>query len=55
MSRYKALRRIGCGPFSAGVIAFLNWMRGYPPNRIVFLTLDIEIVAAAIKGEQIER
>jgi hypothetical protein len=42
MTRYQALRHLGCDPLSAGVVAFLNWMRGYPPNRIVFLSIDIE-------------
>lgn len=43
MSRYQALRRMGCDPLSAGFVAFMNWMRGNPPNRIAFLTTVIEI------------
>lgn len=41
MTRYQALRRLGCDPLSAAFIAVLNWMRGVEPNRIVFMTLDV--------------
>jgi hypothetical protein len=43
MTRYQALRSLGCGPFAAGFIAFCNWLAGYPPNLIVFLTVQIDI------------
>lgn len=43
MSRYQALRQLGLDPLSAGFVALLNWMRGYPANRIVFLTVEIEV------------
>ena len=42
MTRYQVLRRIGCGPLTAGCIAFLNWLWGAPAGRIGFMTLTIE-------------
>ena len=42
MTRYQVLRRIGCGPITAGGIAFMNWLIGYPPNLIGFMTIVIE-------------
>ena len=42
MTRYQALRRIGCDPLTAGGIAIANWLRGYPEGLIVFLTVQIE-------------
>ena len=50
MSRYQALRSIGCDPLSAGFIAFLNWMRGYPVNHIQFLNVVIEIPAPGVEA-----
>ena len=43
MSRYQALRSIGCGPFTAGVIAFMNWLTGVPPREIRFMHITMEI------------
>lgn len=43
MTRYRALRRLGCGPVTAGFISALNWLCGVPPNRIVFLTVVIDL------------
>lgn len=42
MTRYQVLRRIGCDPLTAGSIAFMNWLRGYPDGRIYFMTTVIE-------------
>lgn len=42
MTRYQALRRIGCGPISAGLVAFLNFMVDAPPNEIRFMHVTIE-------------
>lgn len=42
MTRYQVLRRMGCGPFTSGSIAFFNWLRGYPPGVIAFMTVVIE-------------
>lgn len=43
MSRYAALRAIGCDPFAAGVIAFMNWVAGQPSNEIRFMHIIMEI------------
>ncbi len=43
MTRYAALRAIGCDPFSAGVIAFMNWVAGQPANEIRFMHIIMEI------------
>ena len=43
MSRYRVLRELcGCGPFTAGFIASLNWLMGVPNGRAVFLNVEIE-------------
>ena len=42
MTRYQVLRRIGCDPITAGVIAFMNWLWGYPDGIICFTTAVIE-------------
>lgn len=43
MTRYQALRKLcGCGPVTAGFIAFGNFLRGVPPGLIVFMTLQID-------------
>lgn len=41
--RYRALRAIGCDPIVAGLIALLNWLRGYPDNEVRFMHMSIEI------------
>ncbi len=43
MTRYQALRRIGCDPLTAGVIALMNWAMGHPPNEIHFMHMVIEV------------
>lgn len=43
MSRYRALRSLGCDPLSAGFIAALNRAFGVPSHLIVFMTVVIEI------------
>jgi len=43
MHRYRFLRSHGCGPVCAGLIALLNWARGYPENEICFLGTTIEM------------
>ena len=30
MTRYQVLRRLGCGPLTAGGVAFMNWLWGQP-------------------------
>lgn len=56
MSRYQILRSIGCDPFAAGAIAFMNWVIGTPPNEIRFMHVTMEIEqpahAAEISREQ---
>lgn len=43
MSRYQVLRQLcGCGPVTAGFIAFFNWLMGVQPGLIVFMTVWIE-------------
>ncbi len=43
MTRYRALRAIGCGPFTSGVIAFMNWLMGVPVGEIRFMHITMEI------------
>jgi hypothetical protein len=52
MTRYRALRRIGFGSFAAAFIAAMNWARGVPPERIVFMTVRIDIVPAGDEGNK---
>lgn len=42
ISRYQALRRMKCDVITAAFIAFLNFMFDVPPNKIVFMTLEID-------------
>lgn len=42
MTRYQALRRINCGPATAGAIAFLNWLFYVPAGEISFVHVVIE-------------
>lgn len=42
MTRYQALRRIGCDPLVSGGIAFLNWLCGVPAGLICFMCVVIE-------------
>lgn len=50
MTRYQVLRHVGCDPISAGFIAFLNWLRGVPPDIVRFGTVEIELPAAGVMG-----
>lgn len=43
MTRYRALRAIGCDPLAAGVIAFVNWLRAVPRHEIRFMHVTMEI------------
>lgn len=42
MSRYQALRRIGCDPIAAGFIAGMNKLLGVPAGTIRFMHITIE-------------
>ena len=42
MTRYQALRRIGCDPLAAGFIALMNWALGVPANEIRVMVATIE-------------
>lgn len=42
MTRYQALRRIGCDPVGSACIAFMNWVMGYPANEIRFIGVTAE-------------
>lgn len=42
MTRYQALRKLEFDWFSAGFIAFGNYVRGYPENEIHFMNVVIE-------------
>jgi hypothetical protein len=42
MSRYQALRRIGCDPLTAGFIAAMNWAMGQPKGQIRFMHITME-------------
>ncbi|CUJ58875.1 Uncharacterised protein [Achromobacter xylosoxidans] len=43
MSRYRALRLMGCGWFTAGFIAAINEAFGVPKNEVRFMNVVIEI------------
>lgn len=45
MSRYQALRRIGCDPLTAGVIAGMNRCMGVPRGEIRFMHITMEYEA----------
>lgn len=59
MSRYRTLRTVGCGPFAAAAIVFVNWLTAVPPNEIRFMHMTIEIddvrAAAAIDAQRREK
>jgi len=43
VTRYQALRKlVKVGPFTAGFIAFFNWLFDVPPNEIRFMHVIIE-------------
>ena len=42
MTRYQALRHMGCGRFTAWLIALMNDIRGVPQGEIRFMTVIIE-------------
>ncbi len=42
MTRYQALRRIGCDPLTAGFIAGMNWAMGQPKGHIRFMHITME-------------
>jgi hypothetical protein len=43
VTRYRALRRIGCDPLAAALVAVLNWLQRVPANEIRVLTTVVEI------------
>ncbi len=43
MTRYHALRLLGCGWFTARIVASLNWLLGVPSNEVRFMNVVIEI------------
>lgn len=43
MTRYRALRLMGCGWFTAGFIAALNEAFGVPKNEVRFMNVVVEI------------
>ncbi|CAE32162.1 hypothetical protein [Bordetella bronchiseptica] len=47
MTRYRALRLMGCGWFTAGFIAALNEAFGVPKNEVRFMNVVIAIDDAA--------
>lgn len=42
MTRYQALRGVGCDPVTAVTIAALNRLWGVPKGTIVFMHIEIE-------------
>lgn len=42
MTRYQALRGIGCDCFSAATISAVNYLFGVPDGLIVFMHIEIE-------------
>lgn len=47
MTRYGALRKMGCDPLTAGIIAGMNWIFGVPKNEIRVMHIVIEIEGAS--------
>lgn len=43
MTRYRALRLLGCGWFTAGIVASVNRILGVPSNEVRFMNVVIEI------------
>lgn len=43
MTRYRALRLLGCGWFTAGIVAGLNRLFGVPTNEVRFMNVVIDI------------
>ena len=43
VSRYRALRNLGCDPLTAGFIAFMNCVAGVPAREIHFMNVVIEL------------
>ncbi|MCZ8388730.1 hypothetical protein [Achromobacter xylosoxidans] len=43
MTRYRALRLLGCGWFTAGIVAGVNRILGVPSNEVRFMNVVIEI------------
>lgn len=43
MTRYSVLRKMGCDPLTAGIIAGMNWLLGVPKNEIRVMRIVIEI------------
>ena len=43
MRRYRALRTLGCGWFTSGFIAWLNFLFKVPENEIRFMHVIIEM------------
>lgn len=42
MTRYQALRKIGCDPFTCWIICFLNWMVDVPEGKVGVMHIIIE-------------
>lgn len=42
MTRYKVLRRIGCDPVTAGLLAFTNYVMGVPAGIVGTMLCVIE-------------
>lgn len=43
VTRYRALRLLGCGWFTATIVAGVNWLFGVPSNEVRFMNVVIEI------------
>lgn len=43
MTRYQALRRIGCDPVAASFVALLNWLFDVRKNEIRFMNVTFDI------------
>ncbi|MPT39034.1 MAG: hypothetical protein E2603_11145 [Achromobacter sp.] len=43
VTRYRALRLLGCGWFTAAVVAGVNRLFGVPSNQVRFMNVVIEI------------
>lgn len=43
VTRYRALRLMGCGWFTAAVVAGVNRLFGVPSNEVRFMNVVIEI------------
>lgn len=42
LTRYRVLRKLGCGPVTAGLVAFINFVMGVPEGVVGIMHCVIE-------------